>query len=66
MAGGWCSRCRRARAKDGQRYCDACHAAYMRTWRAGNGRRHACACCGLPATLMICRACLPAAGQPSR
>jgi hypothetical protein len=28
-----CARCGVGRARDGQGYCNACHAAYMRDWR---------------------------------
>jgi hypothetical protein len=30
-----CSRCGKARDREGQRYCRACHADYVREWRAG-------------------------------
>lgn len=28
-----CSRCGKANHRQGQRYCQSCHAAYMRAWR---------------------------------
>ncbi len=28
-----CSKCRKIHYRDGQRYCLACHAVYMRAWR---------------------------------
>jgi hypothetical protein len=39
-----CSKCGAPRRKPGQRYCRACHAAYMRDWRARerSTRLHVC------------------------
>lgn len=34
-----CSRCRKPRDRQGQRYCAACHADYMRAWRHRRRRR---------------------------
>jgi hypothetical protein len=36
-----CSRCGRERDRDGQRYCSACQAAYMRDWRAKEAEERA-------------------------
>ncbi len=30
-----CAHCGQSHTKTGQRYCHACHALYMRSWRAG-------------------------------
>lgn len=30
-----CSKCGKPRDRENQRYCTACHAGYMRDWRAG-------------------------------
>jgi hypothetical protein len=35
----WCSKCRDAEAEEGQRWCPACQAAYMREYRRTTSTR---------------------------